>query len=64
MSELLTTELIKAIVKLVPESWLEEETFFSTIEEHRAAYITYLTERLRSRRVFVDEAIDARTQLI
>jgi hypothetical protein len=42
----LTAEQIKTIVDLIPEEWLADERFFNTVEEHRAAYTRFLTERL------------------
>ena len=53
---LLTEPLIRSIVELVPEEWLEGGTAFSSPAEHRPAYATYLLKRLESS-AFLEEAI-------
>jgi hypothetical protein len=61
MAERLTPEIIREIVELIPESWLTPEASFNGPEQHRAAYVEYLLERLEGPRAFVEEAINART---
>jgi hypothetical protein len=51
----LTPEVLRDIVALVPDEWLEAPT-------QRAAYVEYLTRRLEKPRAFVGEAIRARSQ--
>jgi hypothetical protein len=51
----LTPEVLKGIVALVPDDWVETG-------ERRAAYTDYLVRRLEAPRAFVGEAIRARTQ--
>lgn len=58
----ITPELLAALVAAVPESWLEGEGSFASVEEHRAAYVEYLLTRLAAPRLFVEEAADARAQ--
>jgi hypothetical protein len=60
MTALITDEVIKRIVDLVPEDWMKENSPFSTIAENRRAYVEYLTRRLNEPRNFVEEAIRAR----
>lgn len=60
MTALITEELIKRIVDLVPDEWMKENSPFSTITENRLAYVEYLTRRLDEPRHFVEEAIRAR----
>lgn len=60
MTALITEEVIKAVVDLVPEDWMKEGSPFSSIEENRRAYAAYLTRRLEEPRNFVQEAIRAR----
>jgi hypothetical protein len=60
MTALITEEVIKGIVDLVPDDWLKDNSPFSTIAENREAYIRYLTRRLDEPRHFVEEAIHAR----
>jgi hypothetical protein len=58
--QVLTEDVLREIVDLVPESWLGGVPQFKSIEEHRAAYVEFLTLRLASSTNFVQEAIDAR----
>ena len=60
---LLNSERIKSIVSLIPDEWLEDG-FFSTKEEHRQAYISFLEMRLKSSEIFINEARNAREALI
>jgi hypothetical protein len=62
LSARLTPEIIRTIVGLIPESWLDGSTFPSP-DAHRAAYTSYLIERLQVPRNFVEEANDARAEL-
>ncbi len=59
LSARLTPEAIREIVGTVPESWLSDDA-----EERRAAYAEFLTSRLEPPRSFVQEALDARAQLV
>jgi len=61
---LLTPELIATIVRLIPDSWLDDEPSFADRDEHRAAYVSYLLNRLAEPRSFVEEALDARAKLV
>ncbi len=56
LSLLVTTELIDAIVRLIPDDWLIDAPFTNKAE-HRAAYAEYLSARLAAPRSFVDEAV-------
>lgn len=60
MTEVITEEVIKGVVDLVPDDWMKDNSPFSTIVENRQAYIDYLTRRLDEPRQFVEEAIRAR----
>jgi hypothetical protein len=60
MRSLLTDDLIKGIVDLIPDDWMEANSKFSTTAENRQAYVEYLTRRLADPRHFVEEAIRAR----
>jgi hypothetical protein len=59
----LTPEVIGAIVKLIPDSWVDDPAFPNT-PAHRAAYADYLLQRLEQPHAFVEEAIDARSQVL
>jgi len=60
MTAMITEEVIRHVVDLVPEDWMNDNSPFSTTAEHRQAYIEYLTRRLEAPRNFVEEAIRAR----
>ncbi|MCC7368947.1 MAG: aminotransferase class I and II [Chloroflexi bacterium] len=58
----LTEPVLREIVERVPESWLGDEDLFPTLEAQRAAYVTYLSERLNGPRAWLAEAISARAR--
>ena len=60
MTAAITSEVIKSVVDLVPDDWMNDGSRFSTIAENRQAYVEYLTRRLDEPRHFVEEAIRAR----
>jgi hypothetical protein len=60
LSTLVTPDLIKELLSLVPGEWLTSEARFADAEAHRAAYAEYLLSRLATPRDFVKEAADAR----
>ena len=60
MRSLITEDVIKGVVDLVPDDWMTDYSPFNTIAENRQAYIEYLTRRLDDPRPFVEEAIRAR----
>jgi len=60
----LTDELIKNIVALVPQDWLDPEAPFDSPEDHREAYIQFLTTRIAHSETFVKAAQDARTAIV
>lgn len=64
LSEILTSKVIRDVVQVVPDSWLDGEPNFASVNEHRDAYARYLVERLGAPRRFVEEALDARLQLV
>ena len=61
---ILTPDVIRSIVALVPDEWLEGETLFASPDEYREAYISYLLRRLEVSEIFEKEAMSARTKLI
>jgi hypothetical protein len=60
MTAVITDEVIKGVVDLVPDDWMTENSPFSTTGENRRAYVDYLMRRLDEPRHFVEEAIRAR----
>lgn len=61
---IVTRELIESIVNTIPDSWLEGEPGFADIAALREAYLVYLMSRLEEPRLFVEEAVHARAQLV
>ena len=57
LSAKLTPEVLREIVELIPDEWLEKP------QEQREIYLEFLTKRLENPRNFVKEAIDARKVL-
>lgn len=60
---ILTNEIIRNIVDLIPDEWLDDP-FFNSVSEHREAYIQYLETRVAASKIFVKEAQYARKSLI
>lgn len=52
LAPLLTPEVLRGILNLVPDDWISSEPGFADPEEVRDAYVTYLTTRLREPRVW------------
>lgn len=63
LSKRLTPDVIRQIVGLIPDRWLDVP-MFSNPEEHRAAYVSYLLNRLQASHLFTEEAIHAHASLI
>jgi hypothetical protein len=57
---LLTDAVIQGVVGDLPEDCPGGEALFPTLAAHRAAYRTYLAERLNGPRGWLHEAIEAR----
>lgn len=60
MTAALNEDVIRTVVDLVPEEWLNDNSTFATTAENKQAYVEYLTRRLETPRNFVEEAIRAR----
>ncbi len=60
----LNTVLIREIVGLIPDIWLDGEVIFETHNEHREAYVAYLLSRLEASPIWVEEAVRARAECI
>jgi hypothetical protein len=60
----LTTDTIRKIVSLIPAVWLANGSSFDSDNDHRNAYVEFLTSRLSQSELFVKEASDARRSLI
>lgn len=64
LAPLLTDVKIRGIVSLIPDAWLEAESDFDSVEEHREAYARYLINRVTHSEIFVKEAQHARKILV
>jgi hypothetical protein len=63
MKELLSPAMIINVVNLIPAEWLEQG-FEETVEEARKVYSDYLITRMNASGVFLNNAINARNELI
>lgn len=61
---LLTKERIQAVMELIPDEWLAENTFNATAAEMKNIYVQFLTLRIQLSSIFVKEAQHARQSLI
>jgi hypothetical protein len=61
---ILTLDRIQSIISLVPNDWLNTDAFSGTPEQTRQVYTQFLTSRLESSAIFVNEAQHARKALI
>lgn len=61
---LLTDDVLAAIVAQTPDAWLDDDPAIGGAEKQRAAYLAYLTARRDMSRVFLEEALHARAQLV
>ncbi len=61
---MLNMDLLRSVVLLIPNVWLEGEPFFPSINEHREAYLDFLVKRLASSNIFEQEVKNARASLI
>lgn len=60
----LDAKVFAEILDQVPDAWLLPGAGVATAAEKRAAYVRYLTERLASSPVFVEEATRVRAELV
>ncbi|MEJ7739023.1 MAG: HipA family kinase [Chitinophagaceae bacterium] len=63
-SALLTYGTVDAIISLIPDQWLEDESSTETVDEKRQVYTRFLETRLSVSETFVKEAKDARKALV
>jgi hypothetical protein len=61
---ILSPELVKQIVALVPDEWLIEESSSESASEKREVYSEFLNTRIANSKIFVNEAKHARESLI
>ena len=56
---ILTPEVLRAMVDLIPDEWLENDGDELTASEKKSAYFTFLSERLQHSHHFIQAAYDA-----
>ena len=61
MAASLSQDRVAAIMELIPKAWLGEGPSFDSPAQQREAYLNYFMARLRSSKVFVQEAVRARS---
>jgi hypothetical protein len=59
----LTPAVLEAIVRLIPEAWLDHEAPFISRAQQRQAYLDHFTARLQAPRAFADDALRAHAEL-
>jgi hypothetical protein len=57
----LTPGVMRNIVDLIPDAWLENASLFGGPTQHRSAYLAYLLRRLELPHGFLEEAGRARS---
>jgi len=60
----LTPTLLQGITDTIPDDWLGDDPFFASHTEHRAAYLTFLLDRLEASDIFVEEASNAHAHAV
>ncbi len=61
MKQRLQPQALRALVQLIPDSWLPQDAGFEGKEAQRNAYLSFFTRRLESSGLFVQEALRARS---
>jgi hypothetical protein len=64
LKPILTDNIVRKIVDLIPDCWLITDSPFTTTHEHRDAYFQFLTNRIAHSNIFVKEIQHARTNII
>ncbi|HET9980320.1 MAG TPA: hypothetical protein VFQ32_07745 [Ktedonobacterales bacterium] len=64
LRERLSDATLREIVAAVPSEWLSDDPAIGNADAQRTAYLAYLTARRDVSRVFVEEALHARAQLV
>lgn len=64
MKRFLTPSVVRAVVDLVPDEWLESEPYELRADETRDVYTQFLVERMTKADIFETEAKSARRALI
>lgn len=57
--KILTPEIIRSVVALIPDEWLITDSPFTSAAEHREAYFSFLSNRIAHSSIFITEAQNA-----
>ncbi|MVO86189.1 hypothetical protein GPA10_15845 [Streptomyces sp. p1417] len=63
LAPLVTEELLRAVTADVPDAWLADEPGFTSPDELREAYVTYLTARARASAAWLPTDFPSRAEL-
>ncbi len=61
LMERVTPTVLASIVQRIPDTWLVGDAPFGSGDQYRDAYLAYLLRRLEPPRVFLEEALRARS---
>ncbi|ADB39521.1 HipA family kinase [Spirosoma linguale] len=61
---ILSPDLLRSIVALIPDDWLKNPSVLESPVEQREVYARFLENRLTSSQIFVNAAIEARNALV
>lgn len=61
--KILTPTTVNSVLSIIPDEWLDEDVFSSS-EDQRSAYATFLNTRIANSNIFVEEAQNAREKFI
>ncbi len=64
LHSLLSEDIFKKVVALIPKEWLLIDSPFLSVDEHRKAYVEFLSIRLNHSSFFIKEAQHARERFI
>lgn len=57
---LLSEDKINNIIQQIPDSWMEADLIYPTLEQQRNAYANYLNKRIQNADIFVKEVLHAK----
>lgn len=61
LAERINRDCVESIGRLIPDDWLNADTVANSKDQHRDIYVEYLLRRLKQPRVFLEDAIRARS---
>jgi hypothetical protein len=61
---ILNKDRLQSVVTLIPDEWLEGEPFFTSVSDHRAAYLNFLLKRIESSNIFEQEVIRVKANIV